>query len=109
MDITLIILQLFLFMKLGCKQASDDLIIHISVYFIYLDLRLLEMEDGQSGLNGAVTLNARAAEQEIVQIPCLSLVVPTVLMRAMKSLILFVMEMIVVLVEEKLYLFKMTK
>ena len=57
------------------------------------------MEDGQSGLNGAVTLNARAAEQEIVQIPCLSLVVPTALMRAMKSLSHFVMGMNVVLVE----------
>lgn len=108
MDITLLILQLFLFMKLGCKQASDDLIIHISIS-LDLDLRLLEMEDGQSGLNGAVALNARAAEQEIVQIPCLSLVVPTVLMRATKSLILFVMGMIVVLVEEKLFLFKMTQ
>ena len=108
MDITLLILQLFLFMKLGCKQASDGLIIHISIS-LDLDLRLLEMENGQSGLNGAVTLNVRAAEQEIVQIPCLSLVVPTVLMRATKSLILFVMGMIVVLVEEKLFLFKMTQ
>ena len=103
MDITL----LLLFMKLGCEQASNGLIIHISIS-LYLDLRLLEMEDGQSGLNGAVTLNARAAEQEIVQIPCLSLVVPTALMRAMKSLSHFVMGMIVVLVEKQHYLFRMT-
>ena len=96
MDITL----LLLFMKLGCEQASNDLIINISIS-LYLDLRLLEMEDGQSGLNGAVTLNARAAEQEIVQIHCLSLVDPTALMRAMKSLSHFVMGMIVVLVRKQ--------